>query len=238
MQFVPIARAFLDPPTCPVFPDPVEVFYDNVVKSRGVGIRASCFSTDPDVLVRLMVMHGLSASRDAPVDELQYMILCHLVVSDCYRSACTNRNRPSGSCRHIVCTDLSDHFPSATDMSMAFLRRILDDISSNQKLNIQKISALAAALTCGYSPLPFCAPAHTKCDAMRLFARILKGDSDSVKHSLLPVDSEKMSKSELVCCAHDHSIQFDSRMTVSDFRALIVNHILSVSCLESVDMTH
>ena len=26
------------PPTRPVFPDPVEVFYDNVVKSRGVGI--------------------------------------------------------------------------------------------------------------------------------------------------------------------------------------------------------
>ena len=43
-------------------PDAVEVFYNNIVKSRGVGIQSSCFSYDSNVLVHLTELHGINCS--------------------------------------------------------------------------------------------------------------------------------------------------------------------------------
>ena len=101
-----------------------------------------------------MQIHGMSCSHDIPLDEMQYNILCYLVIGDCYCYACSSKALPIGSRSCIVlCTDMSKCFPSATDMSIVFLCHILDDITTNQKLTIQKISALATALARGhYTP--------------------------------------------------------------------------------------
>ncbi len=135
--------------------DAVAVFYDNIVKSRGVGIRSSVFSSDSNVLVNLIKLHGIECSPDLSVDQLQYIILRHLVVGDCFRSAEHNRTVPRGSRVSIVCSD----------MSIAFLHRVIDDISNDQKLTNRKLSALAAAFSRGsYSAQPFSARAcQTRC---------------------------------------------------------------------------
>ena len=53
----------------------VGIFYDNVVRSRGVGICSSCFSTDLLVLQSLLHMHSLNVAASSSVSELQYTIL-------------------------------------------------------------------------------------------------------------------------------------------------------------------
>ena len=204
-------------PVRSALPDAVEVFYDNIARSRGSGIRSSCFSYDSNVLLQLINLHGLHCSRETSVDQMQFIILRHLVVGDCFRSAECNRSLPRGSRVHIVCSDLSSAFPSATDMSLAFLRRIVEDISTDQKLTNRKLSALAAAFTCAsYSSEPFSAPMHAKQDALRLFMRVLKSESTCDDQSLLPADLEKMTKLELVAFARDHSIVFERRTTVHE----------------------
>ena len=42
----------------------VAIFYDNITRSRGVGLRSSCFSGVRDVLVALGRLHGLNFSSD------------------------------------------------------------------------------------------------------------------------------------------------------------------------------
>ena len=91
-----------------VFPDPIDVFYDNIVKTCGIGIWVCCFSYDPDVLLHLMEIRGVSCCCDIPLDEMQYNILCHLVVGNCYRSAQSNKNLPSGSHSNIICTGVEN----------------------------------------------------------------------------------------------------------------------------------
>ena len=98
------------------------------------------------VIVHLMKLHGIHCRPDLSVDEQQYILLRHLV-GNCFRSAEHNRSLPHGSCVDIVCGDLSSAFPSATDMSIAFLCCIIDDISTDQKLTKGKLSALATAFT-------------------------------------------------------------------------------------------
>ena len=142
--------------------DAVQVFYDNIVRARGVGIQSSCFSYDSNVLVHLMKLHGIHCRPDLSVDEQQYILLRHLV-GNCFRSAEHNRSLPHGSCVDIVCGDLSSAFPSATDMSIAFVWHIVEDISTDQKLTNRKLSTLTAAFSRGfYSFLPFSPRTHAK----------------------------------------------------------------------------
>ena len=135
-----------------------------------------------------------------------------------------------------MCAQLSSVFPSATDMSLAFVRRLVDDILIDQQLPIRKVAALASAfLNDSYTPEPFSTPSNVKCDAVRLFKRVLETDSVDDIH-VLPSHLEKMSKSELQLCARSHTIAFERRTSVSDLRDLILHHILSADCLRCVDV--
>ena len=129
--------------------------------------------------------------------------------------------------------------PSATDMLIAFLHHIVDDISNDQRLTNRKLSALAAAFTRGtYSPQPFSAPTNGKRDTLRLFMRVLKGDSCDDDECILPTHLEKMTKSELAVFARDHSIRFEQQTTVAELRSLVVTHVLSTVCLQAVNVNN
>ena len=124
-------------------------------------------------------------------------------------------------------------------MSIAFLCRIVDNISTDQKLTNCKLSALAAAFTRdSYSPQPFSARTNAKRDTLRLLMHILKGDSSDDDQCLLPTHLEKMTKSELVVFARDHSIPFERRTTVTELWSLVVTHVLSTACLQRVNINH
>ena len=66
--------------------------------------------------------------------------------------------------------------------------------------------------------------------------QVLKGESSYDDQCLLPTPLEKMTKSELVVLVQDHSIVFDHRMTVDKLRTLVVSHILSATCIQSVNV--
>ena len=217
----------------------VDIFYDNIVKSRGTGIRSSCFSLDPVVLHRLLQMHGVAYTEDACVRELQHSILRHLLTGDCVRSSELSGSLPRTSRHDVVCTQLASPFPSGTDMSVAFVRRVVDDVSTDQKLTMPKLSALASAIVNqSFSPEPFSSPNNIKRDAMRLFNRLLAIESLDDDHNLLPSRLESYSKSELQSMARSHSISFERRTSVSDLRSLIVSHVLSARCLQNIDASH
>ena len=86
-------------------------------------------------------------------------------------NADTNSSLSGGSCLDIVCGHLSSSpFPSATDMLLAFVHCVVDDISGDQKLTTPKISALASAFqNSSYSPGMFSFLNHIKQDALRFF---------------------------------------------------------------------
>ena len=213
----------------------VGIFYDNIVRSWGTSARASCFSSDPLVVRWLLTMHGVSVDDKVSLHEMQYCILRHLINGDCFRNAHTNSSLSRGSRIDIVCGHLSSPFPSATDMSLAFVRRIVDDISGDQKLTTPKISALASAFqNPSYSLDAFSSPNHIKQDALRLFKRSLSSHtSDGTQ--VLPSDLEKMSKSELQSFARSHLIPFQRRTSVADLRELVLHHVLSADCLQHVN---
>ena len=215
---------------CSSLPDAVQVFYDNIVRAHGVGIWSSRFSYDSNVIVHLMKLHGIHCRPVLCLDKQQYILLQHLLVGDCFRSAEHNR-----SLVDLVST--SSAFPGATDMSLAFVWHIVEDISTDQKLTNRKLSALTAAfLRESYSSLPFSPCTHAKHDTHRLFMRVLKGESSYDDECPLPTQLEKMTKSELVVLARDHLIVFDRRMTVDELHTLVVSHILSASCVQSVNV--
>ena len=69
-----------------------------------------------------------------------------IVFCNAFCNADTHSSLSGGSCLDIVCGHLSSSpFLSATDMSLAFVHRIVDDISGDQKLTTPNISALASA---------------------------------------------------------------------------------------------
>ena len=216
----------------------VGVVYDNIVKSRGVGLRSSCFSSDRNVLIRLLELHGLTNMGDAEIPQLQHTILRHLLLGNCFRVAEHNVLLSRGLRCDSVCGQLLFAFPSATDMSIAFVCHLVDDITVDQKLSYTKISTLASALVNESCPSSrFSSPNNVKRDALRLFNRILNSSSPHDVTSIIPVDLEKMSKSELQTFACRHSISYNWQTFVSDLRDLILGHGLSASCLQSVDTT-
>ena len=152
----------------------VAVFYDNVVRSRGVGLKALCFSGEHGVLFALACLHGVDCPSDLTLECIQHRILHHLISGECFRSAEQNASLSPGSRRDIVCAQMSHAFASSTDMSLAFVRRVVDDISFNQKLNVKKITSIALALMDDhYDVSTFSTPNNVKRDAMRLFTRFL-----------------------------------------------------------------
>ena len=101
--------------------DVVSIFYENIARSRGVGLCCSCFSVDIDVVVALACLHGVDVEQGCSLEEARFRVLRHLLVGDCIRSSEYNSSLPAGSRHDIVCGQLSSPFPSATDMSVAFL---------------------------------------------------------------------------------------------------------------------
>ena len=211
----------------------VSVFYDNIVKSRGVGLRSSCFSSDRTVLCRLCSYHGIPVASSLCIEEMQHNLLRHLLTGDCFRLAESNSSLPRESRQ---CSHLSQPFPSATDLSLSFVRRILDDIMADQKLNIQKFSRLMLALTnASYTSDPFSQPTNVKRDAIRLLNRVLSVSSLNNDDPVLPTDLEKMSKTELLNFARRHSISFDRQTSATTLRNLILQHCLSARCIQNVN---
>ena len=214
----------------------VDVFYDNVVKSCRVGLCSSCFSTDCGVLIRLASYHGVSVQADLMVDQLRHMVLRHLLNGDCFRTAHRNGMLPRGCRCDAQCSQLAASFPSATDMSLAFIHRVVDDINSDQKLMIKKISTIASAFAkeC-YDGVSFSTPSNAKRDAMRLFTQVLRTSSLDETTNVIPSNLEKMSRFELQSFASSHSIMFDRQTSVSALRDLILQHGLSSCCLQNIN---
>ena len=99
----------------------------------------------------------------------------------------TNATLSYGSHLDIVCSHLASPFPCPTDMSVAFLHHIVDDVTTDQKLTMSKLSALASALTNDRFTLnPFSSLNNVKCDAMRLFNCILAAETLDDNLILLP----------------------------------------------------
>ena len=152
----------------------ISVLYDNIVRSQGVGACASCFSLDHASFCHLSQLHGLSVDDSVSLPEAHFKLVRHLLIGDCFRCADHNSGLPRGSRSHLVCSNLSFPFPSATNMSDAFLYRIVDDLEDDQKLSVQKISVLVSALCMDhYSPASFSIPSNVKRDASRLFKHFI-----------------------------------------------------------------
>lgn len=104
-------------------------------------------------------MHSWNVTAACSVSQIQYTILHHLVCGDCFCCAALNLSCPCGSRIDIVCGQLSSPFPSATDMSLALVRRVVDDILIDQQLPIWKLAALASAFVNNtYTSDPFSTP--------------------------------------------------------------------------------
>ena len=123
----------------------VSILYDNVVRSRGVGIRSLCFSLDEEVVNHLLRMHGLVPREGSSSGEKQYTILRHLLMGDCFHHSEHNVSLPSGSRSDIVCVQLCVPYASAGDLSVAFICRLVDDLTDDQKLTSVRLSAIASA---------------------------------------------------------------------------------------------
>ena len=226
--------AFPSPPLTAV--DSVAVFYDNIVRSRGTGIRSSCFSSDVNVILGLGRMHGIEIPCESSLVEKQYLVLRHLLLGDCVRHFEVNSSLPRGSRRDIICGQMCQSFPSPTDMSMAFIRRIIEDLTEDQKLSTPRVAAVASAFSnSSYNSQAFSSLTHVKRDALRLFKGVVTGDTVDDSH-ILPARLESMTKIELQTFARSHSIQFVRAMSVSDLRELIVTHVLSSACLRMVSV--
>lgn len=188
------------------------------------------------MLVELGCLHGLNFSSDVAIECVQHSLLQHLICGDCFRSAKQNASLPRGSRQDIVCGALSFPFPSATDMSLSFVRCVLDDIISDQKLTIKKVSSIASAVSNeAHDSCPFSTPNNVKRDAVAMFNWILDTSRMSVETSVIPSDLEKMSKSELQCFAASHSISFDRQTSVSALLDLILKHATLAACLATVN---
>ena len=145
------------------------VFYNNIVKSHGVGIRSSCFSSDRSILFQLYCLHGIPVATSLSLEEIQHNILRHLLLSDCFHFAESNLSLPCGTRSDIQCAHLCQPFPSATDLSLSFVHCVLDDIKGDQKLNVHKISRLMLALTnASYTSDPFSTLTNVKWDTICL----------------------------------------------------------------------
>ena len=108
----------------------------------GLGIFFELASSNTSLLMLAKIMHPLwltqltnffrcdnllwkdEIDETSKVDEMQYIILQHLVMGDCYRFAEHDQYLPCGSHANIICGELSSAFPSATDLLIAFLCHI------------------------------------------------------------------------------------------------------------------
>ena len=181
-------------------------------------------------------MHGIHVGSDCCLAEMQFLVLRHLLIGDCVRTHNANSTLPVGARQDIVCGQLSTPFSSATDMSVSFIRRVVDDLSDHQKLNGARLSAIGSALSnTSFSTQPFSTPSNVRRDILRLLKRFLSVDTHDDLH-LLPSGIEHMTKSELQSVAHNRRIHFQRNTTVSDLRDLVVGHVVSAQCFHSVDL--
>lgn len=219
-----------------LLPQFVSIFYDNVARSQGVGICTSCFSAGASIIQRLLYMHGIEVNGACSVTEMQYHILRHLLLDDCMRTSEANSNLPIGSCCNIACSQLCAPFASATNMSVSFIRCVVDDLSADQKLNGSRLSAIASAiLNNSFLVQAFSTPSNVRRDTLCLLKHILAGETQDDSH-ILPSDIENMTKSELQTFAHSHAISFECKTSVANLWNLILIHILSVQCLWMVNV--
>ena len=194
----------------------VGVFYDCVTHSRGVGIRTSCFSLDPTVLASLLRMHGIVLPPDHSVAEMQYTILRHLLVGNCYRFFDVNRQQPLGQRCHIVCGQLSSCFSSATNMFVLFICCILSDLTDAQKLTAIRLSSISSALINNHFTVePFSTPRNIRRDCSRLILRYLSVDCHD-DQSILPSGLETMTKVKLHMLCKKHLVSFTCKKSVAE----------------------